>query len=127
MEEIFLQVIFVALGGAVGAALRYGLGLLPWRGTFPLATLLTNVLGAVVIGFIAGMAARRGLSDNAVLFFKTGVCGGFTTFSTFSLEACTLLQRGQVWHAGTYILLSVALCLAGVTLGLYWAARVASC
>lgn len=122
-----MHLLFVALGGAAGAALRYGLSLLPWRGAFPAATLVTNVLGAVAIGFIAGAAARRGLPENAVLFLKTGVCGGFTTFSTFSLEAVTLFQRGRPWLAGAYILLSVALCMGGAALGLYWADRAASC
>ena len=59
----------------------------PAKGAFPLLTLLTNLAGAFVIGVIAGLAAKRNLPQNAVLFLKTGLCGGFTTFSTFSLEA----------------------------------------
>ena len=76
-------IICVGLGGGLGAALRYGISLLPYKGTFPALTLVTNVLGALVIGVIAGLAARKNLSPNLVLFLKTGVCGGFTTFSTF--------------------------------------------
>ena len=77
--------LFVGLGGALGAVLRYAISLFPYKGTFPVLTFITNVLGALLIGYIAGAAARRGLSRNLVLFLKTGVCGGFTTFSTFSL------------------------------------------
>ena len=89
------SVLLVGAGGALGAVGRYGLSLLPWRGDFPLPTLLTNLLGAVLIGFIAGLAGRGRLPSGWTLFWKTGVCGGFTTFSTFSLESLTLLERGQ--------------------------------
>ena len=65
------------------------------KGLFPALTLITNVLGAAAIGCIAGMAARRGGHEQLVLFLKTGVCGGFTTFSTFSLETYDLLNRGH--------------------------------
>ena len=94
------SVLLVGTGGALGAMGRYGLSLLPWRGEFPLLTLLTNLLGAVLIGFIAGLAGRGRLNPSAALFWKTGVCGGFTTFSTFSLESLTLLERGSGCWAG---------------------------
>ena len=102
------SVIWVALGGAVGAVGRYVISLLPWKGAFPLLTLATNFLGAVAIGFLSGLFS---------LFGQTGVCGGFTTFSTFSLEAVTLFQNGRYLLGGAYVLLSVALCVAGVLLG----------
>lgn len=108
----------VGLGGALGAMLRYGISLLPYRGTFPLLTLITNLLGAILIGFVVGAAAARPISQSTVLFLKTGVCGGFTTFSTFSLEAYTLLQRGHGSLALLYALCSVVLCLAGVAIGM---------
>ena len=76
---------------------------------------------AVLIGFIAGLAARRGLSQNAQLFFKTGLCGGFTTFSTFSLESWQLLKAGSYALAAAYMALSLVLCLLGVLAGLYCA------
>ena len=76
--------VFVGLGGAVGAMLRYAVSLLPYRGTFPVLTLVTNILGALAIGLIAGAAARRQAPEGLILFLKSGVCGGFTTFSTFS-------------------------------------------
>lgn len=116
--------ICVGLGGAAGAMLRYGISLLPYKGTFPLLTLSTNILGAVVIGFIAGMAARKDMSANLVLFLKTGVCGGFTTFSTFSLEAYTLFEKGHCGTAVLYMILSVGLCLAGVVAGMYAAEHI---
>ena len=102
-------IICVGLGGALGAVLRYGISLLPYKGEFPVLTLVTNVLGAFVIGCIAGMAARKDLPADLVLFLKTGVCGGFTTFSTFSLEAYTLI---------------VIFCLAGVMGGMYMAEKI---
>lgn len=105
----------VALGGAVGACGRYAVSLLPWTGSFPLATLFTNFLGALLIGFIAGLSGR--LPEQWTLFWKTGVCGGFTTFSTFSLESMTLLRDGRYAAGALYILLSVLLCLGGVFLG----------
>ena len=112
-----MNALLVGLGGAVGAVGRYGLSLLPCRSAFPLLTLLTNLIGAVLIGFVAGLAGRERLSSGWTLFWKTGVCGGFTTFSTFSLESLNLLQKGKAGQAGAYILLSVAGCLAGVALG----------
>ncbi len=109
-----MNFLFVGLGGAVGAMLRYALGLIPYKGEFPVLTLAINLLGAVLIGFISGIAK---LSDNAVLFLKTGVCGGFTTFSTFSLEAYKLFEAHRSVLAVTYMILSVTLCLAGVFIG----------
>lgn len=111
------NLLFVALGGALGASARYGLSLLPAKGDFPVMTLLTNLLGALLIGFVVGLAGQNGWSQGRLLFWKTGVCGGFTTFSTFSLESLNLLQKGKAGPAGLYILLSVAGCLAGVALG----------
>ena len=111
------HVLLVGAGGALGAMGRYGLSLLPWRGDFPLLTLCTNLLGAVLIGFIVGLADQGQLSPGGTLFWKTGGCGGFTTFSTFSLESLTLLQPGKWLLGGSYMALSLGLCLAGVLLG----------
>ena len=119
-----MNALFVGLGGAVGAVGRYGLSLLPCRSAFPLLTLLTNLIGAVLIGFVAGLAGRERLSSGWTLFWKTGVCGGFTTFSTFSLETVTLLERGRWLAGGGYALSSVALCLGGVLLGRWLAAQI---
>ena len=111
------SVIWVALGGAVGAVGRYGISLLPWKGAFPLLTLATNFLGAVAIGFLSGLFSQRLLGERGKLFWQTGVCGGFTTFSTFSLESLTLLEKGEWLLGGSYMVLCVVLCLLGVALG----------
>ena len=76
-----------------------------------------SFLGAVVIGAVAQAAGQLPMSKSAVLFLKTGLCGGFTTFSTFSLETVELLEQGRWAAGGGYILASVGLCLAGVLLG----------
>ncbi len=112
-----MNFLFVALGGALGASGRYAISLIPLRSQFPLLTLLTNLLGAVLIGFVVGIAESRGASKNAMLFWKTGVCGGFTTFSTFSLEACALLGNKSYGLCALYIVLSVIGCIAGVLCG----------
>ena len=109
-----MNILAVALGGGIGAALRYGLSLLPISREFPMATLLTNFLGAFLIGLIAAQAGR--LSTRSVLLLKTGICGGFTTFSTFALESVTLLQSGKSAAAVCYIVLSTLLSLGAVLL-----------
>ncbi|MBQ7071588.1 MAG: fluoride efflux transporter CrcB [Ruminococcus sp.] len=119
-----MNFIFVALGGALGACLRYSISMIPFRGSFPVLTLITNILGALIIGFIAGYAKSRDVSRNTMLFIKTGICGGFTTFSTFSLEAYELLDKGQTALAVLYAALSVIGCVAGVWVGMMTAKTV---
>ena len=112
------QILLVALGGGVGAVCRYGLSLLPISAKFPWGTLLANLAGALIIGFLAGCAARVShFPPELNLLLKTGFCGGFTTFSTFSLESLTLLEKGRWLLGGSYMVLSVVLCLLGVALG----------
>lgn len=118
--------IYVGIGGAAGAMLRYMISQLPWRGNFPLLTLVINLAGAFLIGLIAGMAQRKNLPSSAVLLLKTGFCGGFTTFSTFSLESYELLEKGNYMAAASYMALSVALCLAGVIGGTYLSKKLAA-
>lgn len=113
-----MNFLYVGLGGALGAMLRYAISLIPYKGSFPLLTFFTNILGAVIIGFVVGIVARKNISDNLTLFLKTGVCGGFTTFSTFSLEAYNLFHGGSYAAAIIYALLSVLLCIGGVWLGM---------
>lgn len=110
--------LFVALGGAIGAVGRYAISLIPLKTEFPLLTLATNIIGAVLIGFIVGMVSENdNMPPNTVLFWKTGVCGGFTTFSTFSLEAYNLFESRLYFWGGIYAALSVAGCLLGVFIG----------
>ena len=113
-----MNFIYVALGGAIGAMGRYAISLIPVKTIFPILTLVTNLLGAVMIGFIVGVVSKRGdLSPSAVLFWKTGICGGFTTFSTFSLEAFTLFENHQPVMGGSYLVLSVVFCIIGIMIG----------
>ena len=108
----------VALGGAIGAALRYlaGVGILRLVGLhdFPVAILTVNVVGSFLMGVFVVLAAERGLTHLGP-FVMTGLLGGFTTFSSFSLEMMLLIERGQSPLAVTYAAVSL---LAGVT-GLY--------
>lgn len=112
------SILAVGAGGAIGAVLRYIISLIPFEGDFPTGTFLVNVLGAFALGFISGLVIDKDVSREAELFLKTGMCGGFTTFSTFSLEAITLIQGGKVIMGIVYIILSLAGSLAGVFFGL---------
>lgn len=112
----------VALGGAVGASLRYlaGIGVVRLFGHtgFPVAILSVNVLGSLLMGVFVAAAAHRGLTHLSPLV-ATGLLGGFTTFSAFSLEAVTLYERGDLGLAVLYVGLSVALSIAGLVAGLW--------
>ena len=113
-----MSIVFVALGGALGAVARYAISLIPVKTQFPILTLATNILGAILIGFIVGITDKKSdVSTNTVLFWKTGVCGGFTTFSTFSLEAYKLLENKAYALGGVYVALSVCCCIFGILLG----------
>lgn len=115
----------VALGGAIGAACRFlvGVGVLRLFGVaeFPLAIITVNVVGSFLMGVFVVAAAQKGLTHLSP-FVMTGVLGGFTTFSAFSLETVTLIERGQIAAAGAYVSLSVGLSIGGLMLGL-WIAR----
>lgn len=114
-----IGVLCVGAGGFIGAVGRYGLGLIPLAPGLPLMTLLINFAGSVLIGAVveAAALAAGALPREAVLFLKVGLCGGFTTFSTFSLETLDLIEGGQYALAGAYALASVVLCVAGVLAG----------
>ena len=112
-----MGVLWVALGGACGAAARYGISLLLVRRGFAVWRLGTRFLGALRIGVIVGLAGGGRLTADQTLFWKTGVCGGFTTFSTFSLETLTLLESGRIPAGCLYMALSLGICVLGVALG----------
>ena len=112
----------VFLGGGLGAALRHGVNLTSARllGTaFPYAPLFENVTGSLVMGLLAAYFAFKGdASQHWRLFFTTGILGGYTTFSTFSLDVALLYERGELGLAALYVLLSVALSIAGLFAGI---------
>lgn len=116
--------LLVMLGGALGSGARAGLSeLVAWRfGTgFPLGTLAVNILGSLVIGLIAGLTMPEGrwlVSAELRVFMLLGVLGGFTTFSSFSLQTVELMQAGRTLSALGYVLLSVILCVVCAWLGL---------
>jgi fluoride exporter len=115
----------VALGGAIGASLRYGAGVWLFRAFgptgFPLGVISVNIVGSFLMGVLVVLAAHKGLT-HLNPFLAIGVLGGFTTFSSFSLEAVNLIEKGQFAMAGAYVALSVILSIAGLMLGL-WCAR----
>ncbi|UWQ17298.1 fluoride efflux transporter CrcB [Jannaschia sp. M317] len=117
-------VFHVALGGAIGAALRFLLGSALMRDGFPVAILTCNVLGSFAMGIAAVLLGRHGLPQWQP-FLLTGVLGGFTTFSAFSLETLTLVERGAWGQAFIYVALSVGLSLLALMLGLFIARSLA--
>ena len=114
--------LIVFLGGGAGAALRHGMNLAAARalGTaFPYGTLIINVTGSLVMGLIAGYFALRGdASQHWRLFLTTGILGGYTTFSAFSLDAALLYERGEVGLSALYVVASVVVSIIGLFAGL---------
>ena len=113
----------VAIGGAMGSVARFWLATVMTALTgpgFPWGTLLINVLGSFVIGLVAGVTltpVRVGMHPDIRIFLMTGVCGGFTTFSAFSLQTLELMQNGDVWPAFGYTVGSVVLCVVATYCG----------
>lgn len=114
--------LIVFLGGGIGAAIRHGVNLAVARmaGTsFPLSTLLINISGSVLMGLAAAyFAFRSGGGQHMRLFLTTGILGGYTTFSAFSLDAALLYERGEMGLAAFYVVASVAFSIAGLFAGL---------
>lgn len=115
--------LLVALGGAIGSVGRFfvsGLASHWFDPTFPWGTFIVNVTGSFVIGFFATLTGPQGrifVGGNGRQFFMTGVCGGFTTFSSFSLNTLNLAQDGEWLQAGGNVAGTVIACLVGVWLG----------
>ncbi len=113
------NILLVAAGGGIGAALRYGFYLLLKPQAFPYATLIINIAGSFLLGIIMAISIKENntLPENTRLFLATGICGGFTTFSTFSYENIYLLQAGKYNLAFIYIFASVVAGIAAAWLG----------
>ena len=124
--------LWIAIGSALGGTARFALSGFVARAfgeTFPWGTLIINVTGSFAIGFfntLTGPDGRWFVSSQGRLFFMTGICGGYTTFSAFSLQTLNLAREGEWLHAGGNIAGSVALCLLAVWLGHLAAASVNS-
>ena len=115
-----LNCLAVGLGGFLGSVCRYLAGFIPINkgGSFPVNTLLINIIGAFVLSLVASIASKGGsLSPRAVLFLKVGLCGGFTTFSTFAYEASGLLSGGHPALGILYICLSAVLGVLAILAG----------
>jgi CrcB protein len=124
----FATCLYVILGGALGSLARYAISALalPISRDLPWGTIGINILGSFIIGFFGTLTLAQGrypVSENLRLFVMVGFCGGFTTFSSFSLQTLDLIRGGAMLRAGANIVLSVALCVAAVALGHFIAAR----
>jgi fluoride exporter len=118
----FLTYFWLAIGGALGTMLRFWLNgvVSNYFVTFPMGTLVINVTGSFLIAFFATLTDTNGrwlVSPTYRIFFMTGICGGYTTFSSFSLQTLNLARDGEWLYAGLNVLLSVALCLIAAWLG----------
>jgi fluoride exporter len=123
-QALNLQLIIaVAIGGAIGSVARYlvGIGSGKLFGlAFPWGTLIINIAGSFLIGlFVESFALKWDLPQVARVFLTVGICGGFTTFSTFSLDSYLLMDRGELWPALAYMVGSVVLSIAGLFAGLH--------
>lgn len=122
MNDCTRHLVLVTLGSAMGGMARYGLTALfhRWLPHFPVGTIIINVTGSFVIGLISGLTSGSARSQPWIReFLMVGVCGGYTTFSSFSLQTMELMQEGRLGAAGLNIGLSVSLCLAAVLFG-HW-------
>lgn len=118
-----MDFLIVFVGSGIGGMARHGIGLLTLKifgPMFPFGTLFINISGSLLMGIVAEYwALKGGLPQPARLLLTTGIIGGFTTFSTFSLETGLLWERGQRWLAGVYVTSSVAASIAALFLGLW--------
>lgn len=119
--QMLKNFLFVGLGGALGSMLRYGVNLLGayFSLTALIPTFLVNCIGSFLIGLFAASVSK----DSVMLFCTVGLCGGFTTFSTFSSQSIDLLQNGKIANASVYIVLTLLVCILGSCLGLWWGTK----
>ena len=112
------NILLIGLGGGIGSMSRYTVSLLLLNKSFPVATLLINISGSFIIGLVAAYALKNEwFAANWKLFLATGICGGFTTFSAFTLENMQLLQQGKYLWALLYIAASIVLGLMATFFG----------
>jgi CrcB protein len=120
--RFILGFVIVFVGGGFGSALRHGVNLAAVQlvgRSFPFGTMFINVSGSLVMGLVAEyFALKTSLPRTWLLFLTTGILGGYTTFSTFSLETALLYERGAIWAAAVYVLGSVVLSVGGLFAGL---------
>lgn len=121
-------IIYVALGGAIGASCRHILGLAAGKAlgtSFPYGTFLANSLGSFAMGLLVGWLALRVSGGTSLrLFLGVGLLGGFTTFSAFSLDAMLMFERKAYWPMATYVFGSVIVSLLALMIGLYFSRKI---
>ena len=105
------QIALVALGGSIGAIMRYGVGNIIESGDFPTSTFLVNIVGSFSLGLLTVLAIKQGYSDDFLLFFGVGIIGSFTTMSTFSVETISLLKDDNLMLALGYATMSFITCI----------------
>lgn len=110
--------LLVFFGGGLGSLMRYGLSIFFNRALLPIGTLGSNIISCLLLGFIIGASYKIIISDPQKIFFMTGVCGGFSTFSTYSAEIVTMYNGGAAFHAFIYLMISVALGISSIALGM---------
>lgn len=120
-----MSFLYVFIGGGVGSMLRYTVSLLldKFSLNFPIATLTANALACLLFGFVAGYILKEGMADHYKLLLLTGVCGGFSTFSTFTNDTFKLFEDGQMLYVFGNILISVAVCLVFLLIGYKWSGQ----
>ena len=117
---VMINCIVVGIGGFIGTVCRYLIGMIPLKEgcEFPIKTLMINIAGSFLIGIIAALAIKTDFLDSrTILFLKVGICGGFTTFSSFALETADLMKDGKIHLAVIYTVLSVLLGVLAIFAG----------
>lgn len=118
--SVMIDCIVVGIGGFIGAVCRYLIGMIPLKEgcVFPIKTFMINIAGSFLIGMVAALAVKTDCLDSRiVLFLKVGLCGGFTTFSSFALETTDLMKNGKIHLAVIYTVLSITLGILAVFAG----------
>lgn len=112
--------LLVFLGGGVGSMLRYGIARLLKNQNldFPLATFVANVIACVILGALVATQLKKGMSNSQALFLMTGLCGGFSTFSTFTSENVQLMNEGNYITLAIYVTASILVCILSFVIGM---------